>query len=176
MKDAAMKDISVKWGNAVAERGFAQIPNYLMQVNMYVHDDHKLSPAELVLLLQLVGTWWRKDEMPFPSMLLLAERSHLSERQVQRSLNALEAKGYLKKVRGKTRGVIASNSYDLTPLVDILGQIAEHFVNRHPRKIKSSAEGRGVPVAPSKPKGRQAEKKALGVVFGRSTGRVIASS
>jgi predicted transcriptional regulator len=132
-----MQDIATKWGLEVAERGFAQIPNYLIQLNLFVHDDHKLSPAEMVVLLQLVATWWKKDEMPFPSMNTLAERAGISERQVQRSIKSLEQKGYLKKAKKKIKGVIASNVYDLSPLVRILGTVAEHFVNKHPRKIST---------------------------------------
>jgi hypothetical protein len=39
-----------------------------------------------LVLLQLVGTWWRKENMPFPSMATLAVRSGVSERQIQRSI------------------------------------------------------------------------------------------
>lgn len=131
-------DIAAKWGMTVAERGFTQIPNYLMRLNNFVHEDHKLPPSEMVVLLQLVAAWWRAGEMPFPSMATIAGRAYLSERQVQRALKALEEKGFLKKVKGKV-GVIASNSYDLSPLIAALNQIAEHFGNQHPRKIKKSA-------------------------------------
>jgi predicted transcriptional regulator len=135
-----MQNIATKWGLPVAERGFAQIPNYLMQLNLYVHDDIKLSPTEMIVLLQLVATWWRKDEMPFPSMNTLAERAGISERQVQRSINTLERKGYLKRTKRKIKGVIASNVYDLSPLVQVLQTIAEHFINKHPRQITTSKD------------------------------------
>jgi predicted transcriptional regulator len=139
-----MQDVATKWGLEVAERGFAQIPNYLIQLNLFVHDDHKLSPAEMVVLLQLVAAWWKKDEMPFPSMNTLSERAGISERQVQRSIKSLEQKGYLKKTKKKIKGVIASNVYDLLPLTEILQTIAGHFINKHPRKIvtpKSAVRG-----------------------------------
>jgi predicted transcriptional regulator len=136
-----MENIATKWGLQVAERGFAQIPNYLMQLNLYVHDDHKLAPTEMVVLLQLVATWWRKDEMPFPSMSTLADRAWVSERQVQRSINALEQKGYLKRTKRKIKGVIASNVYDLSPLVQVLQTVAEHFINKYPRQITIPKDG-----------------------------------
>jgi predicted transcriptional regulator len=133
-----MSEIITKWGKDVAERGFTQIPNYLMRINMFVHDDHKLSPTEMIVLFQLVGSWWKKDEMPFPSLSTLADQTGISQRQVQRSINTLEQKGYLKRTKKKIKGVIASNVYDLSPLVDILQTVADHFVNKHPRNIKSS--------------------------------------
>jgi predicted transcriptional regulator len=131
-----MQDMTTKWGREVAERGFTQIPNYLVQINKFVHDDHKLSPAEMMVLLQLVASWWKKGEMPFPSMSTLAERTGISERQVQRAIKSLEQKGYLTKTKKKIKGVIASNVYDLSPLVQMLKDIAGHFINKHPRNIK----------------------------------------
>ncbi len=133
-----MTDIVAKWGKQVAERGFTQIPNYLLQINMFVHDDHKLSPAEMVVLLQLVGSWWKKDDMPYPSMRTIADRAGISERQVQRAISSLEKKGYMTKGKKKIKGVISTNIYNLEPLVKMLEIVAEHFVNKHPRNIKPS--------------------------------------
>jgi predicted transcriptional regulator len=104
---------------------------------MFVHDDHKLSPTEMIVLFHLVGSWWKKDEMPFPSLNTLADQIGISQRQVQRSINTLEEKGYLKRIKKKIKGVIASNVYDLSPLVETLKIVADHFVNKHPRNIKS---------------------------------------
>lgn len=133
-----MSDILSKWGKEVAERGFTQIPNYLLQINMFVHDDHKLSASETLILIHLIASWWNKDEMPFPSMKTLAERSGISERQVQRALKALEEKGYLTKTKKKIKTVISSNVYDLMPTVKILEEVAGHYGNAHPRKIQNN--------------------------------------
>lgn len=130
-----MQDISSKWGKEIAGRGFTQIPNYLLQINMFVHEDHRVSPAEMVVLLQIISSWWKKNEMPYPSMRTLADKAGISERQVQRSINSLEKKGYFTKDKRKVKGVIATNIYDLSPLVEMLNVVAEHYVNKHPRNI-----------------------------------------
>ncbi len=149
-----MQDIKSKWGNGVAERGFTQVPNYLLQINMFVAEEIRLSPAEMIVLLHLVGSWWKKNEMPFLAMRTLSDRTGVSERQVQRAIKSLEEKGYIKKERKKIKGIIASNSYDLTPLVEILKIVDEHFINKHPRTIKS-------PDAKAKPlKKKAATRKA----------------
>ena len=137
-----MKDVSSKWGQKVAERGFTQIPNYLLNVNMFVIEEMQLSPTEMIVLFHLVACWWKKDEMPFLAMRTLADRTGISERQVQRAIKSLEDKGYFKKERKKIKGIIASNSYDLSPLVEILGTIDSHFINKHPRKIRIMNEGK----------------------------------
>ena len=135
-----MQDMVSKWGAKVAARGFTQIPNYLVQLNVFVHEDHKLPPAEMVVLLQLVATWWKKDEMPFPSMSTIADRAGISERQVQRAIKSLVEKGYVVKAKHKIKGIIASNVYDLTPLVQNLQTVADHYINKHPREIKIRVE------------------------------------
>lgn len=133
-----MQDIVSKWGKEVATGGFTQIPNHLIRINMFVHDDVKLSPTEMLVLLQLVASWWKKDEMPFPSMRTLSERIGISERQVQRSIKSIEQKGYVKAEKKKIKGVIAANVYDMMPLVERLKIVAEHYVTSHPRKVKKA--------------------------------------
>lgn len=138
-----MQDVSSKWGRGVAERGFAQIPNYLLNLNIYVSDEKKLSPVEMLVLLHLVASWWKKDEMPFLAMRTLADRLGISERQVQRAIKSMEEKGFFEKKRNTIKGVIASNSYDLTPLVGMLKIIDEHFINKHPRNIRAGGVAKG---------------------------------
>ncbi|MBS0295287.1 MAG: helix-turn-helix domain-containing protein [Proteobacteria bacterium] len=131
-----MVEISDKWGVRVAERGFAQIPNYLLQLNQFLGEEH-LSPVELLVLLHLVGAWWKKDELPFPSVATLAVRSGVSNRQVQRALNRLEELKLLARVKRRTRGIITSNAYDLAPLVSFLNDLAKVFPNAYPRRIQA---------------------------------------
>lgn len=131
----AMSDLTDKWGKEVAERGFAQIPNYLLIINQFLDDEKRLSPAELNVLLQLVGAWWRKGENPYPALKTLAVRSGISDRQAQRAVSRLETAGFLKREKRKSGGLIASNAYDLSPLVGFLAQVAKAFPNEYPRKI-----------------------------------------
>lgn len=131
-----MSDMIEKWGQEVAERGFAQIPNYLMLLNGFIDPDKRLTPVELVILFQLVGAWWHKDNMPYPSMATLAIRSGVSERQVQRAVARLEKDGFIARVKRRSQGIIASNAYDLAPLATMLEQVAKAFPNEFPRTIR----------------------------------------
>jgi predicted transcriptional regulator len=128
-------DVAAKWGYEVAERGFTQVPHYLMFLNQFVDESHRLTPVELLLLLQLVSVWWRKEEQPYPSMATLAVRCGVSERQVQRSVARLEKLNLLKRVKRRTSGIISSNAYDLSPLVEFLAKVAEIYPNAFPRQI-----------------------------------------
>ena len=129
-------DMLEKWGNDVAGRGFSQIPNYLLFLNQFLDEEQALPPLDLLLLIELVGAWWKKAEAPFPSMRTLAQRCGTSERQVQRAMVRLEAKSLVKRVKRRENGLIASNSYDLTPLVEVLGQVAKAYPNAFPRSVR----------------------------------------
>ncbi|MGR9140725.1 helix-turn-helix domain-containing protein [Rhizobium leguminosarum] len=135
-----MADIVDKWGWAVAERGFAQIPNYLLLLNSFLDDEKRLTPVEMLVLLQLVGSWWQKDNLPFPSMATLAKRAGVSERQVQRAVTRLVKDEFIAKVKRRNQGIIASNAYDLAPLVTLLEQVAKAFPNEFPRAVKRRRE------------------------------------
>lgn len=130
-----MSDVAEKWGTPVAQRGFAQVPNYLLLLNQFLDEEHSLSPAELLVLIQLVGSWWKKDALPFPSMATLAKRCGVSTRQIQRSVNSLEAAGFIQRVKRRSSGIISSNAYDLSPLVSVLGEVAKAFPNEFPRNV-----------------------------------------
>lgn len=135
-----MSDVEEKWGKDVAERGFAQIPNYLLLINQFLAEEKRLSPAELNVLMQLVGSWWRKSEMPYPALKTIAVRAGISDRQAQRAVTQLEKTGLLKRTKRQGKGgLIASNAYDLSPLVTFLGTVAKAFPNEFPRKISAEA-------------------------------------
>jgi hypothetical protein len=129
-------DIIKKWGPQVAARGFTQIPNYLLLLNNFLSVDSRLKPLDLLILIQLIGSWWNVEDKPFPSAKTLAMRCGASERQVYRSISSLESIPLIKKVKRSQKGIIASNSYDLQPLVDILAEAAKVYPTDHPRKIR----------------------------------------
>jgi len=124
-----------KWGKKVSERGFTQIPIYLLNINRFLSSDFKLKPTELMVLFHLVSTWWKVDENPFPSMATLAVRCGVSSRQVQRSINKLDSLGFISRKSRKQQKMILSNSYSMKPLVLILSAIAEEFPTEYPRKV-----------------------------------------
>jgi hypothetical protein len=129
-------DVVLKWGRDVAGAGFAQVPNYLLRFNQFTSDEDRLSPTELLLLIELAGTWWKKDDLPFPSMKTLAVRCGTSERQILRAVKRLEEIPLLQRVNRKKKGIIASNAYDLSPLVEVLQVIAETYPPERRRKLR----------------------------------------
>lgn len=130
-------DIASKWGRDVAAAGFAQIPNYLLRINQFTTVEDRLSAVELLLLVELAGAWWKKDDMPFPSMKTLAIRCGTSERQVLRAVKRLEEIPLIKRINRKRKGLIATNVYDLSPLVEMLQVVAESYPPERRRKLQT---------------------------------------
>lgn len=73
-------------------------------------------------------------------MRTLAMRCGTSERQILRAVSHLEELTLIKRVKRRSRGLIASNSYDLTPLVEMLNEVAKRYPNEFPRKIKAGTK------------------------------------
>lgn len=130
-----MSDVVAKWGQAVAERGFAQLPTYLLNLNRFLDADYRLSPVELLVLFHLAATWWKTDEDPFPSMATLANRCGVSQRQVQRAINALDKQGMVRRIRRSNGGIRASNAYSMAPLVTFLERVAKAYPTEYPRRV-----------------------------------------
>lgn len=144
-------DVTDKWGEAVAKRGFAQIPNYLLLLNTFLEEDKRLSPVEMLVVLQLVGAWWKKDHMPFPSMVTLAARCGVSDRQIQRAINELEKRKLIERVKRRSEtGIRSNNAYDLKPLIEMLNRVSKAFPNGYPRNLtKGKAKELGAQIEPS---------------------------
>lgn len=143
--------VSGKWGVQVAERGFAQLPNYLLFLNQFLDEERRLSPVELLVVIQLAATWWRKEQLPFPSMATLAVRCGVSQRQIQRAVTKLESISLLKRVKRRSAGIIASNAYDLSPLVTVLETVARAYPNAFPRRIEVGAAVKLLASSPEAP-------------------------
>lgn len=133
-------DVATKWGRSVAEAGFAQIPNYLLRFNQFTSPEDRLSAVELLLLIELAGAWWKKDELPFPSMKTLSVRCGTSERQILRAIKRLEEIPLIKRINRKRKGIIATNAYDLSPLVEVLQVVAESYPPERRRKVRGEGD------------------------------------
>ena len=120
----AERESEKKWGKAVMDLGYSMIPSLVFKAQARLG----LSPVQLVVLLHLVDYWWKKAQMPFPSKATIAERMHLSPRQIQRYLTELEKGGFIKRVeRFAGHKGQQSNEYNLDGLVCKLKKLEPEF-------------------------------------------------
>jgi DNA-binding transcriptional ArsR family regulator len=108
---------SVKWGKAL-DSGFVLIPTTLIR---YQHE-LGLGNGELVVLLNLLMSWWGIDDLPHIQTSTIAARMNVSRRTVQRHIDTLEKRGFIKRIWGSKRGINerAGATYDLKGTVKIL--------------------------------------------------------
>lgn len=83
-----------KWG-AASLAGFQPVPDVLLMKQQELD----LEPLDVLVLLNLTSYWWYRDQPPFPRTNIIASRTGVSSRSVQRVMKKLQAKGYIK--RGK---------------------------------------------------------------------------
>lgn len=111
-----------KWGSGL-DGGFLLIPVLLLKRQKELLLDN----TELVVLLNLLAAWWDTAKRPYPRSTTIAQRIGVTARTVQRSLEKLEKKGLILRVRHGT-GVGSAHrevtSYDMAGTVEKLQQLA----------------------------------------------------
>ena len=83
-----------RWGGAL-HQGYVLIPRALL----FHQGELGISTEEVVVLQNLLASWWKEDDLPYPAVSTLAHRMNSSVRTVQRHLNSLESKGFIERVR-----------------------------------------------------------------------------
>jgi len=130
-----------KWGSAAINAGFSILPNHFISINQFVQEEARITPTEMLVVLQIISSWWSKERLPFPSKATIAARAGLSPRQVQRALTALEQKGYIERLTRYNRSQArASNQYDLSGLVAAVVKAAEENPGAFKRQAQSKAQ------------------------------------
>ena len=123
--------VAERWGDAVAS-GFTAIPNTLIQAQVKLG----LTPTDIVVLLNLLVHWWHRDRLPFPRTSVIAKRTGLSPRTVQRVLANLQKKKLLKIIRDADQ----QSRFDLNGLKTALSELAVRDPWNRPHKIRTSEE------------------------------------
>jgi DNA-binding MarR family transcriptional regulator len=111
------------WGDALSY-GFVGVPTLLLKHQ----GDLQISPQEMVVLMNLLASWWKAGNLPFPRTTTIASRSGLSVRVVQRQLLSLEQKGLITRlanqsVKGKPELIVTR--YDPRGLVKRLQELSK---------------------------------------------------
>lgn len=112
-----------KWSEEIYYNGrFTMIPNLLLA---FAHP-LGITPAELVVLLNIESFRWN-TKPPHPSIPRLALRTGMSERHISRIIASLDRKDIIKRRKRRNQ----TNSYDITPLIEKLHEIALAAPDNH---------------------------------------------
>lgn len=114
--DKARTLAAAKWGVAL-DGGFQIIPNVLVRGQAKLG----LDALDIVILLNVNMHWWRPEDLPFPQPRVIANRTGVSTRTVERRLEQLEQKGLLQRLSPeKLPKQLARRRIDLSGLVQRL--------------------------------------------------------
>lgn len=108
--------VYAKYGEA-SIAGFQAVPDLLLKHQGAL----RLSPTDLVVLLNVLMHWWYPTKKPFPRSSTIAKRMGLTPRTVQRSLQQLEELGLLAREKDEAGRTIL----DPAPLVKKLSALAK---------------------------------------------------
>lgn len=139
-----------RWGAAMND-GYLLFPRTLL----LRQGELGLSDGEIVVLLNLLASWWEENDWPYPAVSTLAHRMKGSVRTVQRHLRSLEAKGFIDRIRnieGNGRAAdLKVTRYVLTGTVSKLNAAAKAMspTPRPVRKPMPSSYNAGRRVRPS---------------------------
>jgi hypothetical protein len=134
-----------RFGATVLSGGIAPIPTAL-----YMYQAHlDLSPQEIWFIGYILAHKWDED-LPYPSLVKMSERTAISTRQLHRLKDGLIAKGLLEIVprRRATDGGKDSNAYDFSLLFARLGDLIRHYGPRGDR-LDTAASSSHPPVTPA---------------------------
>jgi len=102
-----------KWGTAI-DAGFQIIPNVLFRGQSKLG----LDSLDLVIILNITLHWWLPGDLPFPQPRVIANRTGVSIRTIERRLESLEERGFLKRLAAeKSRNKLRQRRIDLSGLV-----------------------------------------------------------
>jgi len=111
-----------KWGVAMSE-GFVFVPRALMRHQAEL----ELDSVAVMVLLNLIGSWWEEGDLPYPRPTTIAKRIGVHVRTVQRHLSELDERGLIARVRSSGNGSKSDTTvtrYDLSGLVHALQKAA----------------------------------------------------
>lgn len=126
--------IQARWGEAL-EDGFLVVPTVLLRNQWQL----ELSASELAVLLNLLVSWRREDDPPFIQPMTVAKRMGVSQRSVQRHIEALKEKGFVTRVPRGDAPEGQQLGYEFSGLIARLRELGR--VSKKLKALRPSSQG-----------------------------------
>lgn len=128
MPSAAPDDSQLKKWGVAGRAGFQVVPNVLFRAQQYLG----LDSTDVVILLNLSLHWWGPHNLPFPSPALISQRIGVTRRTIERRLEVLERKGFIKRLKpsAPAEGKPKVRKFELTGLVEKLEAAAQEGLSQ----------------------------------------------
>ena len=128
MPSAAPDDSQLKKWGVAGRAGFQVVPNVLFRAQQHLG----LDSTDVVILLNLSLHWWGPHNLPFPSPALISQRMGVTRRTIERRLEVLERKGFIKRLKpsAPAEGKPKVRKFELTGLVEKLETAAQQGLSQ----------------------------------------------
>lgn len=132
-----------KWGTIIdgGYTGFQLLPDVLLRGQTSLN----LTDTDIVLILNILMHWWKKEELPYPRPEMIAKRMGITTRTVERHINKLQAMGLLHRLprEANPNGGPKIRRFDLSGLLDALEDQANQFRGWEAMALSKSAVSGG---------------------------------
>jgi predicted transcriptional regulator len=133
-----------RWGEAL-DAGFFVVPDVLVRAQRTLG----LDTVDFAVLCNVLMHWWRADELPYPRPSVIAKRIGVSQRTVQRRLQALQARGLVKRLPSeRTKGGLTVRRIDPAGLVQQLQALSRQNLADRPRGLEIGSQPQTKSVKP----------------------------
>lgn len=110
--------VKEKWQGAVTEgSGFVAVPMALLRLQTKL----RLTPTDLVVLINLLAHWWDPARAVFPRSTTIATRMGVAKRTVQRSTQKMIKAGLIQRGKATLKGR-EIRTFQFTPLAQRLAR------------------------------------------------------
>lgn len=130
VKKDSLSSLEKKWKHALDD-GFTALPNVIFKHQKEL----ELTHLDILIILHLSSFWWEATNLPRPSKASIADALNVSARTVQRRIEEMEVKGYVRRIPQKAAvGDNLPNKYDLAGLVKKAAEIAQENVKQRAKR------------------------------------------
>jgi Helix-turn-helix domain len=141
---AAETVLVAKWGKTLIAAGWTALPDVVFLNQKAL----KLKPLDVNILLHLASYWWKASENPWPAKSTIADAIDVDPRTVQRHIQKMEKKGYIKRIYRRAKvGDNFSNEYDLRGLIKAANKFAEERIALKQKRAAEDKSRRATPAA-----------------------------
>jgi len=142
---AAQKANEEKWTKPLMDAGWTAIPSIILEKQHALG----LDAIDMNIISHLTIYWWKKGNLPHPSVATIANAIGVKPRTVQKHIKAMEALGFLKRIERRREGL--SNATNLYSLEGLIKAVTPFAIEKNTAKAEG-AKKEGLRVASKKPK------------------------
>jgi len=118
--DASLKVNEEKWTKPVMDAGWTALPSILLEKQHALG----LDPIDINIIAHLTIYWWKKSNLPHPTVKTIATAINISPRTVQKHIARMEKDGLMKRHFRRREG--DSNNSNMYSFEGLIAAIAPH--------------------------------------------------